>query len=36
MIKIHKYISVVLLASSFHAWSECADESNNKRTDKDI
>ncbi len=36
MIKIHKYISVVLLASSFHAWSECADESNHNRTDKDI
>ena len=36
MIKIHKYISVVLLASSFHAWSECTDENNNKRTDQDI
>ena len=36
MIKIHKFISVVLLASSFHAWSECTDESNNKSTDKDI
>ena len=36
MIKIHKYISVVLLASSFHAWSECTDEDNNKRTDQDI